>query len=337
MNVLVLATNGRDEASTRYRFYQYAPALEARGHSFELSAFYPALPSGSRSLPKKLRSWAGGIARQLVATLRSGRFDVVIVQRYVAPAVINEIARLVRTPIVYDFDDALWLSEKRPECDALCARARLVVAGNEYLAAHARTTSARVQVIPTVVDTDRFVPRAHTSDGPPVIGWIGSPSTFPYLDAMLPVLDALARTKSFRLRVIGAPRPLRLQNLRVEQPEWSDAAEPTLFSELDIGLYPLADDAWSRGKCGLKSIQYMACGVAHVASPVGVVREISADNETALWATTPEEWTRAIGRLLDDGELRARLTTAARARVVDAYSLRASTADWLAAIEGAAR
>jgi glycosyltransferase involved in cell wall biosynthesis len=336
MKVLALATNGLGEASTRYRFTQFAAALAERGHRATVSAFYPELPRAGRSRTAKLRSWATGFARQSEALTAAPRYDAVFVQRSIFPAIFPALSgsRLVRAPMVYDFDDALWLFD-RGACARFCRRADRVIAGNAFLADFARRHSDRVSVVPTVVDTDRFRPVPHTGT-PPLVGWIGSPSTFPYLAPLLPALDALGQRRRFRLRIVGAPEPVRLQHVEVEQPPWSADSEPRLFAELDVGLYPLRDDVWSRGKCGLKSIQYMSCGVPHVASPVGVVPEIGDDGRTALFARDPRAFCDQVVRLLDDATLRERMISSGRARIVEAYSLQAWSRKWVALLEDAA-
>ncbi len=326
----MLSLNGREEASTRYRFLQYAPELERRGHRHRVSTFYLSLPGSRRSRREKLSSWLRGFVRQTLSCAGASRFDLVVVQRFICPYVLNELVRIVPVPVIYDFDDAVWLAEP-PRWAAhadpgatfreLCQRARMVIAGNDFLAEHARQHAPLVRVVPTVVDTARFTPGTRTESGPPLIGWIGSPSTFPFLRAKLALLDEIAALRPLRLRVVGAPERIRLRHVEVEQPAWSEAQEPALFADLDIGLYPLSDDVWSRGKCALKSIQYMSCAVAHVASPVGVVREACSDGEQALFATDDAAWRTALLRLIDDAELRRQLGAAGRARAAEQYSL----------------
>lgn len=325
----MLSASGREEASTRYRLYQFLPALKARGHEARASAFYPLLPSPSRGSFRRVRDWVSGYCRQISRCLTSGRFDLVVVHRSICPYVLNEIARVIRTPIVYDFDDALWL-QKRPAWipfadkkpwELFCSRADLILAGNPFLAEHAAKLNRNVRVLPTVVDTDVFAPGRSAPREIPLIGWVGSPMTFRFLEPVLPLLDELGRERRFRVRVVGSEQSVSLKNVVVEQPAWSEEAESALFTDLDIGIYPLQDDDWGRGKCGLKSIQYMAAGVAHVVSPVGVVREICADGESALWAKDARDWAQHLTRLLDDPGLRARLALNGRRQIESTFSL----------------
>jgi glycosyltransferase involved in cell wall biosynthesis len=325
MRVLMLALNGSKEASTRYRFLQYVPELDRRGHTHTVSTFYLQLPSARRSRTEKLASWTLGLARQALACMRASRFDLVVVQRFICPYLLNDLVRTIDAPVIYDFDDAVWLAEPprfvrafdpaRTFAD-LCKSARLVVAGNAFLAEAAKPYARKLAIVPTVVDTTRFLPREKR--GAPLLGWIGSPSTFPFLESKLPVLDRIAGERQIRLRIIGAGKRISLRNIVVEQPAWSEEREAEAFGDLDIGLYPLRDDAWSRGKCGLKSIQYMSAGVAQVTSPVGVAKEIAQG--AAIFS---EDWHESITRLLDDPGLRQTLGAIGRQRAISHYSLAA--------------
>jgi glycosyltransferase involved in cell wall biosynthesis len=207
------------------------------------------------------------------------------------------------------------------------------VAGNDYLAAFARAHNPAVTVIPTAVDTNRFVPRAAPPppDRQPVVGWIGSPTTLPYLETIADVLAEVARQHAFVLRVSGAGRPVHFPGVTVEAAPWSMANEVTLFNTCDIGVYPLTDDEWARGKCGFKAIQCMACGVPVVAAAVGVNREIIVDGVNGFLASTPREWVDKLGRLLTDRALRVRMALAGRQTIEERYSLRV-TAPRLAAV-----
>jgi glycosyltransferase involved in cell wall biosynthesis len=350
MRVLFLATNAETEASTRYRVLQYFPSLRAAGHEPELVTFFPAQAS---SLPRpfgKAARVASGLARRALAWARLGRYDLVVIHRELLPFGWNQAAGLFarRVPVVYDFDDAVWVPGLGGPTSRLATPgttrrlvelASRVFAGNAYLAGYARESHDRVDVIPTVVDTASYRPAAATRAPRevPVVGWIGSPTTARYLEPLLPLLDELARTVRFRLRVIGAGRPLALARVEVETPPWRLDGEAELFADLDVGLYPLSDDAWSRGKCGFKAIQYMASGVASVVSPVGVVREIARDGVDALWAESAADWKAALARLISDAAERTRLGAAGRARAQAAYSLASVAPRFIAGLEAVRR
>lgn len=338
-----MATNpASTEASTRYRIAQYFPALRAAGHRPSLSTFFR-----DEGRAPRLARVAGGVFRRAVELARSSSFDVAVIHRELLPHSWNHGVQLLarRCPIVFDFDDTVFLQTRSgwrrafsfPESTGrLAAAATVVFAGNEYLAEYARRFSDRVEVLPTVVDTDVYSPIGSRGPGLPIVGWVGSPTTARYLEPILPVLDALARHHRFRLRIVGAGRAIRLQNIEVESPSWNATGEAALFQGLDVGLYPLEDDAWTRGKCGFKAIQYMACGVASVVSPVGVVRQIVHNDVDGLWAETPEQWQRALADLLVNEQARARMGAEGRTKVESLYSLRAIAPRFVAGLERAA-
>ena len=197
--------------------------------------------------------------------------------------------------------------------------------GNGFLADYARQFNPAVTVIPTAVDTTRFVPRPDRTPLPasgPVVGWIGSPTTFHYLESLAPLLRETAGRHAFTLKVSGAGKPVRFEGVTVDDVPWSLDREVALFNTCDIGVYPLEDDEWARGKCGFKAIQFMACGVPVVAAAVGVNREIIRDGENGFLASTPAEWRDKLDRLLTDPALRERFSRAGRQTIEERYSLK---------------
>ncbi len=340
MRVLFLTTNPASTvASTRYRISQYLPALSAAGHEAEVSTFYP---DGPRTSSRAAR-FAAGLRTRALDAARAGSFDVVFIHREVLPFAWNHVVNVLprRVPVVFDFDDAVFLAgsgDRRPSLPRstrrLVERADWVLAGNEFLASYARRSHARVEILPTVVDTEiyRPAPRAHEV---PLVGWIGSPTTSPYVQSILPMLDELGRTHRFRLRIVGGATPPSMSHVEVESPRWSAETEAAMFSDLDVGIYPLPNDIWVLGKCGFKAIQYMASGVSCVVSPFGPVREIVRDGVDGLWAERPEEFVRAVGRLLEDPALRARMGREGRTRAIAEYSLARTAPAFIASLERA--
>lgn len=329
MKVLFLTTNAEIEASTRYRVLQYLPALRAAGHAVTFSPFYP------EARGERLRRFARGALARTADLVRAGGYDVVLVHRELLPFAWNHLAPILsmRSRLVFDFDDAIHLPTANgwrgristPHATRiLAARASLVFAGNAYLADWARGVNANVEIIPTVVDTDLYKPRSRVPRDVPLVGWVGSPSTAQYLELVIPVLEELAKSFRFRVRIVGAGRPIRIDGVDVESPPWRAEGEHELFDDLDIGIYPLTDDAWSRGKCGFKAIQYLACGVASVSSPVGVVREIVREGRDGFLAATRAEWKDKLAELLGSERSRAQFAASARQRAVERYSLEAT-------------
>src|SRR5438067_4051935 len=268
-------------------------------------------------------------------------YDVVFMYREIfpiGPALVERfLAAGNRPPIVFDFDDAIFLPNvsdanrlirvlKMPgKVGSIIQRSAHVVAGNEFLASYARHYNDVVTVIPTSVDTTKFVPRSPgASDrrgGALVIGWIGTPTTATYIAGLDRALRRVRERHSFRLRVSGASSSVTMKGIDVENVPWTLDDEVRLFNTCDIGVYPLADDEWSRGKCGFKAIQFMACGVPVVASAVGVNRDIIQDGVNGFLAATEDEWVEKLERLLMDGELRRRLGAAGRRTIEERYAL----------------
>ena len=267
----------------------------------------------------------------------SAAYDVIFIYREAyaigAPFFERHLARL-GLPIVYDFDDAVYLPNsseanrvigflknpgKIPEILRLSAH---VVAGNSYLADYAKRYARNVHMVPTCVDTTVWKPRAtERADGPPIIGWIGTPTTTPYLMGLQDVLTDLARSHRFVLRVSGSVRPVEMPGVQIENVEWTLEAEVDLFNTCDIGIYPLPDDDWTRGKCGFKAIQFMASGLPVVAAPVGVNQDIVEHGVTGFLARRRQEWIDALSTLIESESLRRRIGTAGRTVVEERYSL----------------
>jgi glycosyltransferase involved in cell wall biosynthesis len=210
-----------------------------------------------------------------------------------------------------------------------------VIAGNAYLAKRARDAGApRVEIVPTVIDIDRYaVKHALPSASEPLrIVWIGSPSTVRYLALLREPLAALNQRFAFKLRVIGGGT-IDLSGVDVEFVQWTEATEVASIQACDIGVMPLLDSPWERGKCGYKLIQYMACGLPVVASAVGVNRQIVQDGVNGFLASTPLEWKTALAKLLEDAPLRRQMGTAGRQCVEQIYSLQVQAPRLIAMLE----
>ena len=285
----------------------------------------------------------------------------------VGPPVIEWVlSKAGRRPVIFDLDDPIWKSYSSPtygplamlfkmpkKADTIFRLATHITAGNEYVANYARKLNPNVSVIPTVVDTDRFTPReldtppaagststsnannksntkstnnANKNDVP-VVGWIGSHSTAPYLRRILPALQAAAWKTPFKLHIIGSRTPLtlpgskQLPGTEVIRKPWTLESEIPSFQELDIGLYPIIRDKWSVGKSAFKAVQYGAVGIPTIASPVGAAEKVVRHGETGLLANSTEEWIDAVTTLVKDKELRTKMGKAAREHIVENYSL----------------
>jgi glycosyltransferase involved in cell wall biosynthesis len=275
--------------------------------------------------------------RQMSSVFRAHRYDLVYLFREAAllgPAIIESLIARQAVPIVYDFDDAIFVPYRSPSNNylsylkcfgktaSLCRRASQVMVGNQHLRDYATQYNSAVTVIPTTIDTDWYRPDARRrADAVPVIGWTGSYSSYQYLERTFPSLIRLARRHRFRLVVVGTKAP-NIAGVDVEFRPWRSATEVQDLADLDIGIMPLPDDAWSRGKCGLKALQYMALGIPAVVSPVGVNAKIVDDGRNGFFASNDGEWVHHLSQLIENPTLRERLGRAARITVEERYSAR---------------
>lgn len=339
----------------RFRFEQQIARLRPHGIELEVSSFLPAGVMPALHQPggygRKVGAVLGGAVRRLRNLLAARAYDVALVSREGAPLGYPLVERLLPRlglPYAFDFDDAIYISNVsgansflRPlkfagKVPLVVAGASLVVAGNDHLAAWARAHNGSVTTIPTTIDLSSYRPPSPRRDDgrPPCIGWSGSVTTAPYLDALAPLLRDLQREHGVRIRVIG-DAGYRIPGAEVEALPWREETEVEDLSEIDIGVMPLPDDEWARGKCGLKALQYMALSIPTAMSPVGVNSKIAAGGAARL-AGSPAEWRTTLTELIADPGLRARLGAAGRERVEQEYSADATTMRWAEALRTAA-
>ena len=276
--------------------------------------------------------------RRSLSRMRSDCAPIVVIHRQadLSPSLAVERAAVQDRRLVYDVDDAIWLSGSRlaggsrlatlkrssRKAQWLAATAEQVIAGNDVLAEWLSQYASDVTVIPSLVETARTEPRRHTDRHELVLGWIGSPTTAPYLHRIATPIKRLARglaDREVRLLMVGAPRSVQLDGVPCTHLAWSDEAERAALGQMDIGLMPLPDNAWTRGKCSYKAIQYMAAGVPVVADEVGSAE--STIEGGGYVVRDDNHWTEALLALAQDEELRSRLGRAGRRRAVANYSV----------------
>ncbi len=339
-DLLVLTRYDAQDPSARLRILQFLPSLIAAGwhvdtHSLsdahDLSLFYE---TGRRDWPKLLMAYAIRLQRVLSAH----RYDRIWVHRELFPFLPGALERLIGRAgqrCIVDYDDALFHRyDQHPnpvvraflgtKLNPLLSRIAAATACNQYLCDQlSRRGAKRTVMMPTVIDPARYLPtstRTHGEDTQPIrIGWIGTPSTTIYLRSLLPVLRQLAATHSIQLVTIGAA-PVRVDGFEVEAHPWSENTEADLLASIDIGVMPLRDGAWERGKCGYKLIQYMACAKPVVASAVGVNLEV-VSTETGFIAHDDRDWLQALQQLCNAHHLRQHMGNAGRKRVLQHYSV----------------
>jgi glycosyltransferase involved in cell wall biosynthesis len=339
MKLLILSRYDRQGASSRVRFMQYLPYLEAAGFEVELKSFFdadylPSLYAGRKPSSAIWRSYARRI-KDLVWS--KGSTNLIWLEKEALPWVPSALeGRLMPAgiPLVSDFDDAVFhrydLHRLQPVRTLLGRKfARVmknsacVFAGNAYLANYARNAgTAAIEIVPTVVDVDHYQVKADRDKGAePVIGWIGTPSTWrECVEPFLPVFRDVAQTYGVGIDAVGA-RMFSGVEAGISFLPWSEEGEIERINAMDIGVMPLPDTPWMRGKCGYKLIQYMACGLPVVASPVGMNAEIVEHGVNGFLAETDDDWSRALNTLICNPELRKKMGLAGRKRAEERYSL----------------
>jgi glycosyltransferase involved in cell wall biosynthesis len=343
--ILFLMAHPIEDASCRYRVHQFVPAFERAGYDCTVSGFstphlFRVLRFKGHLATKVLQTLFCGVRRALrLARLNS--FDLVVIHREAFPFLTPLFERwvLIRHPkVVFSFDDAIYAGHddvsvmNHPTLyrfkygrgvDKVLRRSALVIAGNQVLADYARRFNEHVSVVPTVIDCEKFAYRPPTSDRKPLtIGWMGSRSTVSYLKPVEPALRRLAKTHPGRVRFcfFGCP-DYRPDIPQTESLAFNLQTEINDLNSLDLGLMPMPDTVWTRGKCAFKAIQYMASGIPAVASPVGTTTDLIRHNQNGLLATTADEWYQTLDLLIRDFELRCRLAAAGRRTIEESYSL----------------
>jgi len=335
VKILALTRYGRKGASSRMRFEQFVPAFEELGIQVVVA---PLLRDAylDRLYAGQPRSWAG-IAGDYLARLpwlmRANQYDFLWIEKELFPdfpAWFELFLEKWGIRYAVDYDDAIfhnydlsknpWRHQLTKKIDAVMQHASLVVCGNAYLAQRAFSVGARrVEVIPTVIDLDRYMVRKNDAPGKLIVGWIGSSATVKYLDIVVPALRILAKEFPLKLCVIGAD--LAVNGIDVDCLPWSERDEVTQIQSFDIGIMPLVDSPWERGKCGYKLIQYMACGIPVVASPVGVNQEIVENDRSGYLASETEAWVGALRSLANSSDRRHQFGARGRTLVEDRYCL----------------
>lgn len=337
VNVLILTKYGRLGASSRMRFFQYLPWLAASHIKFTVKPLLSSEILHSRYQRDGHSFWVLLCAyfRRWQILRQRHQFDVIWIEKEALQwfPLWSELALLKSVPYVLDYDDAVfhnydlhssaWVRKMYGHrLDGLMSHAALVVAGNHYLAQRARDSGApRVEVVPTVIDLIHYPYQPKVSANViPRIVWIGSPSTAQYLQILREPLQELTKHHEFVLRIIGGGA-VELPGVQVEVLPWSEGTEAENISACDIGVMPLLDSPWERGKCGYKLIQYMACGLPVVASKVGANVDIVREGENGFLVETTNEWFAALDQLLKDGSLQKRLGRVGRQCVEDTYCI----------------
>jgi glycosyltransferase involved in cell wall biosynthesis len=345
-------------ASQRFRFEQYFEALRKKGMKVKEKPFIST--EGWKIMYSPGDPWnkvlllAKGFLKRVGVLIEIFSFDFVFIHRECSPIGFPFyewiLAKVLKKKIIYDFDDAIWLTDRtnesriersirwRSKVKLLCKWSYKVSAGNKYLADYARKFNNNVLINPTTIDTvnvhnpaayNKKNLREQSHINNLVIGWTGSHSTLKYLEELLPVLKQIEdKYPEISVLVIADRQPtLPLKNLIFKR--WSEKSEIEDLMLMDIGIMPLHDDEWTKGKCGFKALQYMALEIPAVVSPVGVNTEIVEDGIDGYWCKTTGEWFSNIERLILNKEERVRMGKLGRKKVIEHYSVESNSANFL--------
>lgn len=351
MRVLGLCSYPVESAATRYRLTQFVEPLAQAGIELDVSSFlssseFDLLYKNNPLLQKAFGLWKP-LYKRISELNKIKEYDLLIVQREAmifGPAFFEWIFQKAgNIPLILDLDDATYIRYVSPtygkvgsffkffgKTDNLIKRAETVICGNRFIADYVEKKGTKTVVIPTVVDTDKFQPIEKANDIP-VIGWIGTHSTFPLLESIFPVLRRLAEKHRFVLKIVGSGRDrITVEGVAVENLAWNLERETLDFQSLDIGLYPIktsasASNDWIMGKSGFKAIQYMAVGIPFVVSPIGVCAEIGVVEKTHFSASTLDEWERHLSVLLNDIKIRRMMGANGRKYAVENYTVEIQT------------
>lgn len=356
MNILFLVPYPLKESpSQRFRFEQYFEFLSKEGHIWTTQSF---LDSHNWRLffkigkpHKKALTLLKGFGKRIVILFQLHRYDMVFVHREVTPVgpPVFEwiISKVFRKKIIYDFDDAIWLTDRnnepwwlslikwRSKVKKICQWSHRVSCGNEYLRNYAHQFNTNTIYNPTTIDTSRLHTLASKSGINKeriTIGWTGSHSTLKYLDALVPVISRLEKKYLIRFLVIADRQPY-LPLSTMEFRPWNPETEIEDLRDIDIGIMPLPDDEWSKGKCGFKALQYMALEIPTVAANVGINPSIIEHGVDGFLATTDREWEECLVSLISDSDLRTSLGKNGRVKVIQRYSVDSNVKVFLSLFE----
>lgn len=350
MKVLALTLHRKDRSpGQRYRIEQYISFLNTHGITIHFSSLLRSqiedetFYKGGNILVK---SFIGikAFTRRLFDIFNISNYDYIFIFRdaFFFGTFIEKTISFLGKKIIYDFDDSIWLMDKNenqgifnklknPQKTAtLCKLADTVIVGNEYLAKFARQHNSNVKIIPSTIDLSTYQISDTRLTAKVCIGWTGSFSTIKHFETVLPALLKIKNIykEQVYFKLIGDTNYLN-KGLDIRGIPWNSETEAKDLSELDIGIMPLPDNDWTRGKCGMKGLQYMALGIAAILSPVGVNNDIVQDGINGFLASDEEEWIEKISRLIEEKELRKKMGISGKKTVEEEFSVEANKDKWL--------
>lgn len=362
-SILIIADHRLNRSpSQRYRFEQYLAFFNENGFSWTLSEIITEKDDlvfyGPGHYPKKAFVLLKSLLIRFKDLRRLKQFDLIFIQReaLLIGSSFFEKQFYKRNKVIFDFDDSIWLLDTSPEnkkfeflknpnkTNINIRHAHAVIAGNTYLANYAKQYHKQVFVIPTTIDTSTYVPKSELRNPDTVllpginqqqqkivIGWSGSISTIKHFELAIPALKIIEARYPHQLEIhVIGQGTYQHSDLNIISKRWTPYTEVDHLNAFDIGIMPLPNDEWVKGKCGLKGLSYMACGVATIMSPVGVNTEIIQHGHNGFLASTEEEWIHCLSLLIENKELRKTLGDHGRNTVVQHYSVEANKQKYLA-------
>lgn len=335
MNVLLLSKYSRIGASSRLRSYQYIPHLESNGINITASPLFDdeyitGIYSGNKNIPSIMSNYF----KRLTTIIHAQKFDLIWVEKEVFPWLPSWFEKifLPKLPLIVDYDDAIFHRYDQhkfrlvrnlmgQKIDRIMQRADVVIVGNNYLADRAKSAGARyVEHIPTVIDINRYETTSDRNESQVTIGWIGTPWSMQYLNKISHVIRSLTSTKKVRFVAVGANTEL-IKDIPAEIRPWTEETEVAEIMQFDIGIMPIPDEPFERGKCAYKLIQYMACGLPVIASPVGANSSVVRSGVDGFLADNDNQWMTALEKLCENKNLRVKMGNAGRERVEKNFTL----------------
>lgn len=335
--------------SQRFRYEQYLKYLDANNFKYRTKAFLSyktnllLYSQGNRI--RKLLGVFYGFCRRMCLLFNLYGYDYIFIHREASPIgpPIFEwiIAKIWKKKIIYDFDDAIWLANTSEnnkiaasfkwhrKVASICKWSYKISVGNQYLAEYALQFNQNIVINPTTIDTENLhYPRPKSTNAVPVIGWTGTHSTMHYLSQVLPTLDKISVSHPFELLVISN-QPPGFSRPYLKFLPWNKETEIEDLQKMDIGIMPLIDDQWAKGKCGFKALQYMALKIPAIVSPVGVNTEIVDNGISGFICDTGQEWEDALTKFLTEPEIAVAMAEACRQKVINNYSVLSNKSNFL--------
>jgi glycosyltransferase involved in cell wall biosynthesis len=343
---ILFVVNHRKDRSPgqKFRFEQYIPYLEQNGFECDFS---PLLDEQDDNLFYSKGNYFGKFKIflkvnriRIINWIKMNHYDIIFVFReamMTGSTFFEKRFSGSKAKMIFDFDDSIWIStvsegnkklsflKNAGKTKRIIKLADIVFAGNEYLAKYARQYNSNVVIIPTTIDTSVYQPVVKSNSDTICIGWTGSFSTIKHFEYRLNALARIKRKYGAKVyfKVIGDPSYYN-QLLEIKGLPWKSDTEVMDLKEMDIGIMPLPDDEWAKGKCGLKGLQYMALSIPAIMSPVGVNTEIIKDGINGFLADSEDEWYEKLSSLIESFELRKKMGEEGRKTVVENYSVEAN-------------